>query len=107
LEQIARVGTLEGLKEMVYVKAGIESEAVHRPPHDARPPDWNSHPPGTASQCFGDDWLSSRSAVCLRIPSVILPEGCNFMLNPAHPDFSGALQVNDALPLQLDPRILD
>lgn len=38
------------------------------------------------SQHLGDDWLARGSALLLRVPSVVVPVGWNYLLNPAHPD---------------------
>jgi len=33
----------------------------------------------------GDEWLASRATALLRVPSVIVPETFNVLLNPEHP----------------------
>ncbi len=38
-----------------------------------------------ASQALGDDWLREQRTPVLRVPSAILPEGPNLLLNPVHP----------------------
>jgi len=40
----------------------------------------------------GDEWLASKSAVLLRVPSVIVPETFNVLLNPKHAE-AGRIQV--------------
>ena len=37
-----------------------------------------------ATRTIGDVWLGSQSAALLRVPSVIVPETCNVLLNPEH-----------------------
>jgi RES domain-containing protein len=37
-----------------------------------------------ATRTVGDQWLSSKSAVLLRVPSAIVPETFNVLLNPEH-----------------------
>ncbi len=39
-----------------------------------------------ATRTIGDEWLSSRSTALLRIPSAIVPETSNVLLNPEHAD---------------------
>lgn len=34
----------------------------------------------------GDDWLASEASALLEVPSAILPETSNLLLNPNHPD---------------------
>ena len=37
-----------------------------------------------ATRTIGDEWLGSQSAALLRVPSVIVPETFNVLLNPEH-----------------------
>jgi RES domain-containing protein len=37
---------------------------------------------------IGDEWLMSGRTSVLRVPSVIIPQEYNYLLNPAHPDFA-------------------
>jgi RES domain-containing protein len=51
------------------------------------PEDWRQEPPPPSTQQIGDVWMrESRSAV-LAVPSIIIPEELNYVLNPAHPSF--------------------
>jgi len=43
-----------------------------------------------ACQAFGDQWLVEQRSALLRVPSVIVPESDNVLLNPAHPDAAAA-----------------
>lgn len=40
----------------------------------------------TLTRTLGDEWLASRAAPLMRVPSVIVPETSNFLLNPMHPE---------------------
>ncbi len=42
----------------------------------------------------GDAWLASDSTLLCRVPSVILPEVYNVLVNPAHPDMARTKIVN-------------
>ena len=49
---------------------------------------WDALPQGRTSIEAGNAWLVSRSsAVCL-VPSVVVPEEQNVLLNPLHSDYS-------------------
>jgi RES domain-containing protein len=39
-----------------------------------------------ATRTLGDEWLRSRATALLRVPSAILPETFNVLLNPHHAD---------------------
>lgn len=53
---------------------------------------------------FGDSWLAEARSPVLRVPSLILPEARNLLLNPAHPD-AGTARVVGLRPFQFDPRL--
>jgi RES domain-containing protein len=40
----------------------------------------------TFTRPIGDEWLSSRRFLLLEVPSVLVPERRNFLLNPVHPE---------------------
>jgi len=42
--------------------------------------------------------------VALRVPSVIIPEEYNYIINPAHPDFK-KLRISRPEPFSFDPRM--
>ena len=53
----------------------------------------------------GDDWLHAGATALLRVPSAIVPQAANYLLNPAHPD---AVRVTIAATLRapFDPRLM-
>ena len=44
--------------------------------------DWRQNE--VASRTLGDEWLGQNQTALLEVPSAILPETFNFLLNPAH-----------------------
>jgi RES domain-containing protein len=53
-----------------------------------RPPDvgWDAIPEGLASRNAGSIWLKRGRTALLTVPSVIIEEEDNVLVNPAHPD---------------------
>lgn len=47
---------------------------------------WDALPFGKVSLDFGDAWLRARDSAVLDVPSVIVPEERNLLINPTHPD---------------------
>lgn len=105
LEKIAGAGRLIRLSDMVYVAADLRADGIHVAAD--LPDGWDRRPPSDASREIGDAWLRSGMTVALRVPSVVVPEGSNYVLNPEHPDFEEALNVHAVAPLRLDPRVLE
>ncbi len=50
------------------------------------PPNWVDK--FIASRTIGDEWLASRKTALLRVPSAVMPETSNVLLNPEHPEAS-------------------
>lgn len=50
------------------------------------PVGWNTVPEGKVSLDIGDAWLSVLNSAVLVVPSAIVPEEFNVLLNPKHPD---------------------
>ena len=42
-----------------------------------------------ATQRLGREWIESRRTLLLSVPSAIVPEEFNVLLNPAHPEWDG------------------
>lgn len=107
LEQLARAGSGTRLREMVYTTADLDEDAIIARRRDDLPAGWDRRPPGKVSREIGDEWLIEGPSVALAVPSVLLPQGANYLLNPAHSGFDEALTVHETSPLGLDERILE
>ena len=53
---------------------------------------------------FGDTWLEEQRTPVLRVPSAIVPESPNLLLNPAHPAAAGA-RIAGTRRFAFDPRL--
>jgi len=65
------------------------------------PANWNRDE--NATRHIGAPWRRQGSSCLLAVPSAILPEELNFVLNPEHPD-AQRLQLVRERPFTLDPR---
>lgn len=62
-------------------------------PPEALPVGWSAIPEGKVSVEAGDRWLAGLGSALLLVPSVIVPEEFNILLNPRHPDARGITAV--------------
>ena len=70
----------------------------------ALPEGWNAIPHGQASAAFGGDWLRAGEQLGLVLPSVVVPQARNLLLNPLHPAMAAVTLVHQE-PFQLDQRL--
>ena len=54
---------------------------------------WDVSPASVTSISHGSDWLRSQRSALLVVPSVIVPEEMNVLVNPAHPDSARLVAV--------------
>jgi RES domain-containing protein len=69
------------------------------------PPDWRAVPNHPACRAVGDDWVKRRDQVLLGVPSAIVPEELNYLINPAHPE-AARIQVVRVRAFAFDKRLL-
>ena len=68
------------------------------------PSDWRDGPAPRHAQTMGDNWLRGGSSTVLRVPSVLIPEESNYLLNPNHPDFK-SIRISAPQKFGFDPRL--
>ena len=56
------------------------------------------------TQKLGDQWLLEMKSAVLKVPSAIVDREYNYLLNPAHPDFS-KIHVLDVTSFNFDSRL--
>ena len=68
------------------------------------PVGWDAQPTSRASIGFGTDWIRSRRSALLLVPSAIVPEESNALINPQHPDSPG-ITASKVRKWLYDPRL--
>lgn len=56
------------------------------------------------TRALGDTWLANGQSALLRVPSAIMPDVYNVLLNPLHPD-AGKLRITDVQDVPFDARL--
>lgn len=72
---------------LVLVSVEVPDVLFFQPPISDLPKDWADLPVGAGSQEFGKQWLQSAGQLVMLVPSAIIPESLNAVINPAHPDY--------------------
>lgn len=68
------------------------------------PKNWNAHPPSVFTQNLGDTFVQKLKAPVLKVPSSIVPQEFNLLINPHHPD-ALKIEIISNERLAFDPRI--
>jgi RES domain-containing protein len=68
------------------------------------PKDWDSFPPPESIQNIGSEWALKKRSVVLKVPSTVIREEFNYLINPAHPDFK-KLSIGSPAKFVFDPRV--
>lgn len=68
------------------------------------PKNWRSYPPPEELPVRGTKWAESLESAVLRVPSAIVPQESNLVLNPRHPDFAKIL-LEAPVPFRFDTRV--
>jgi RES domain-containing protein len=68
------------------------------------PPGWRRTPAPEALADIGSRWARARTTLVLAVPSAIIPQELNYLLNPLHPDFE-RIRVGRPEPFSFDPRL--
>jgi len=82
----------------IETNVAIETVAVADLPHD-----WRRYPAPPALASIGERWLRESRAAVLSVPSVVIPQERNFVLNPSHADIA-RLTIGPSEQFSFDPR---
>jgi len=67
------------------------------------PDDWDAKPPTVTTQTIGDDFVLGNEAAVLKVPSSIVPQEFNYLINPSHPD-APRISITNITPMTFDAR---
>jgi RES domain-containing protein len=56
-------------------------------------------------QTIGDKWIKSQTSLILKVPSVIIPEEFNYLINPLHKDFH-KVKIKETKLFRFDERLV-
>ena len=106
VELLAYYKDVRSLETRVYFRVELDEELMLALDPGALPDDWRVFPYPASTQKIGTRWFNDAPSVGLRVPSVLVPETFNVLLNPEHSDF-GQAKIDGPYPLAVDGRIAD
>lgn len=104
LELIVHLEGDEDLQNYVTITAEFDEILVTVLPRGKLPRNWSSLPISNQTQEIGKTWLQKGKSIILKVPSSVVPNDGNFVINPLHPDFA-KIKIGSPQPLKIDPRV--
>jgi len=71
------------------------------------PDDWGSDPAPTSTAIIGDQWVSEGASLALAVPSTVISQQSNFLINPNDPGFDKLLKSAKTVPFEFDGRLIN
>lgn len=95
---------LSRAKPYRIIEVKIPLKQIANYPLSILPEGWRESPVSSMTTDIGDEWLDVCGQLALRLPSILIPEETNILLNPNHPDFS-KLICGEAREFRFDKRL--
>jgi RES domain-containing protein len=105
LELLVRIRKRERLRGYVIFACSFDEGLVETVDRRKLPGEWRGHPGPPELRQLGDRWIRESRTMALQVPSAIIENETNYLLNPAHEDFA-KVDIADPVPFSLDVRLL-
>lgn len=99
LESLAHVPRFKGLPPYVLCEIEIADAHLEQPSDAPDPVD------AASALAYGSRWFREARSVALAVPSVVISQERNLVLNVAHADFTSAVRLIAAVDYAIDERI--
>lgn len=106
LELLVHVQRENAPTDYVFIEAELPDDVIEILDVARLPKDWRAEPPPAALRAIGDRWIREQRSLVLRVPSALVPEERNVLINPTHPRVAQLRIVGKPPAAVLDPRLL-
>ncbi|AHM58577.1 RES domain-containing protein [Flammeovirgaceae bacterium 311] len=86
------------------IEAPDRASFTHTITHDSLPAGWNRYPHGKETKAIGDSLLKEQKYLLLKVPSAMVQDEHNYLINPLHPDFK-QIKLLEVLPFNFNERL--
>jgi len=104
LEMLVHLQNAALLETYVLIPCRFQRRYITTVDPSRLPRNWRQSPAPAALRRIGDEWLASRASVILDVPSAVVVEERNYLLNPAHDDFD-FVTIGAPRPFRFDSRL--
>ncbi len=104
IEMVVNLPSPKLLEAFVCIPVNFDADLVEILLPEKYPRNWQHRPISPETKAIGDRWIQQLRSPVLRVPSVIVPEEFNYLINPAHPDFA-KIEIGQPVVYHFDPRL--
>jgi len=105
LECLAHFPAAFAPKDMAIATISIPDTAITEVKLNALPDNWREVPSPRMLKELAYQWIKSQESLVLKVPSIIVPQEFNYIINPFHKDFEKVI-LEDVSPFSFDNRVL-
>jgi len=105
LELLVHIDYSRALEQHVAIPVQFDASLVLRVRQSDLPADWPGIETVPETQALGAAWVKGASSALLAVPSAVVPQDVNFVLNPLHSQ-AKEVQIGSPEPFRYDPRLL-
>ena len=93
-------------EDLVLVRVEIPDDCpAHMIAEGDLPRDWRGYPAPEVLQEMGTAWAAQGRTLVLSVPSAVIPQERNYLINPQHPDFD-RISIGVPEAFRFDPRLI-
>ena len=108
LELIVHRSAIQPSKPYKLLVISIDlTEAEHQKIQlDQLPNNWRNLQAYSQLQLIGSNWYKAQNSLLLEVPSAVIPQESNYIINTEHPDFSKKIRIHRIEDYFWDNRLL-
>ncbi|MFD0962954.1 RES family NAD+ phosphorylase [Pseudofulvibacter geojedonensis] len=92
-------------KDMAFATIEIPGNSIQEIVVKDLPDNWKKVPSPRVLKDIGYQWIKEQEKLLLKVPSIIVPQEYNYIINPFHPDFK-KVKLSKVTPFPFDNRVL-
>jgi RES domain-containing protein len=106
VESLTKLGGFDLLPDnMMMVTLEVPQNQTEPLGLELLPEAWATFPHLPDIRVIGDRWAQERSSLGLYVPSAVVPQENNVIINPVHPS-SAEIKIAEKTPFRFDPRLI-
>jgi len=90
--------------DYVLITLEIPGHSIFILSHLQLPMDWKAIPPAQSTRKIGDQFFKDRKFLSMKVPSIIVQDEFNFLINPRHPRMKD-VEIAAIEPFDFDARL--